>query len=376
MRRVMTAVVALALVVPCVRADDEKKDDVKSPDDQLKSLRQDFMKERTALMKAVNAADKDKQEEMFYSKMGELLAGQLPKFMEFSKANSKNEAGFNALMFVFQNSAGELPNKEMAAKIGGFADESLKALLENHEDKLVSKPAVLESAGDRGVKVLRTLRDKLKSGEGYVRVTASLANVLKMPTERADNDERAAKAVTQAGEAEAMYADVIAKGGENAGLDKLVSAAKASLAELQTLGIGKMMPELESKDLEDKTVKLSDLRGKVVVLDVWATWCGPCKAMIPHERELVAKLAGKPFALISVSCDEKKETLTEFLETEKMPWTHWWDGKSGPVIKALNLKYFPTIYVIDSKGVIRYRGARGPAMDAAVEKLVKEAQAS
>lgn len=376
MRRLFTVFFAMTLVLASVRADDEKKDDVKSPDDQWKELRQDFMKERTAVIRAVNAADKDKQEEMFYAKMGELLVSQLPKFMAFAKANAANDSGFNALMFVFQNSGGEMPNKETAAKIGVFADESLKALLEQHEAKLVSRPAVLEGAGDRGMRVLRALREKLKSGEGHVRVTASLANMLKMPTERADNDEKAAKAANQASEAEALFVEVIAKGAEIPALNSLVTAAKANLAELQTLGIGKVMPELESKDLDDKPVKLSDLRGKVVVVDVWATWCGPCKAMIPHERELVARMAGKPFALISVSCDEKKETLTEFLETEKMPWTHWWDGKSGPVIKTLNLKYFPTIYVIDSKGVIRYRGARGPAMDAAVEKLMKETQAS
>jgi hypothetical protein len=59
-----------------------------------------------------------------------------------------------------------------------------------------------------------------------------------------------------------------------------------------------------------------------------------------------------------------------------MPWVHWWDGKSGPVAKALNLRYYPTIYVLDANGVIRYRGPRGAKMDAAVDKLLKERAAS
>jgi hypothetical protein len=92
---------------------------------------------------------------------------------------------------------------------------------------------------------------------------------------------------------------------------------------------------------------------------------------------MVEKLKGKPFVLLSVSCDEKKETLTKFLEEkEKMPWAHWWDGRGGPVTKAIHLRYYPTIYVLDHKGTIRYKGVRGDKMDEAVETLLKEIETS
>ena len=97
--------------------------------------------------------------------------------------------------------------------------------------------------------------------------------------------------------------------------------------------------------------------------------------MIPHERELVKKLEGKPFALVSISCDDEKETLTKFLEKEKMPWTHWWNSGQGGVLDKWNVKYFPTIYVIDPKGTIRFKNVHDKELEEAIDTLVKETDA-
>jgi thiol-disulfide isomerase/thioredoxin len=175
---------------------------------------------------------------------------------------------------------------------------------------------------------------------------------------------RLVKALVQAGERQPKFKK------ETEEYKKLLTTKYA--AYFIDLSIGKVLPNFISQDLEGQKVELKSLRGKVVVLDVWATWCGPCRAMIPHERELVGRLKDKPFVLVSISIDAKKDTLTNFLKKEKMPWTHWWNGASGGIVADWEINAIPTIFVLDGKGVIRYKNVRGPAMDKAVEALLKE----
>lgn len=183
---------------------------------------------------------------------------------------------------------------------------------------------------------------------------------------KAFEDDKAKEATAYFDRIEKEFADV------SLGKRTLGEMAKGSLFELRNLQVGMPAPAAESKNLKGDAVKLSDLKGKVVVLDIWATWCGPCRAMIPHERELVEKMKEKPFAFISVSADDAKEDLEKFIKDEPMPWTHWWDGSEAKLLKDWNIRFFPTIYVIDAKGVIRYKNIRGAELDKAVEKLVAE----
>jgi hypothetical protein len=97
--------------------------------------------------------------------------------------------------------------------------------------------------------------------------------------------------------------------------------------------------------------------------------------MYPHERSLVEKMKDKPFALIGVNSDINKEKLKKRMEEEKITWRSFWNGPqgtNGPIAKTWNVYGWPTIYVLDAKGVIRYKNVRDDAMEKAVEELLKE----
>jgi hypothetical protein len=97
--------------------------------------------------------------------------------------------------------------------------------------------------------------------------------------------------------------------------------------------------------------------------------------MYPHERSLVKRLQGKPFALLGINSDENLEQLRAAMKKEEITWPSWRnDGStSGPISTKWNVHGWPTIYVLDQKGVIRHKNVREHELDKAVDALLKEA---
>ena len=151
--------------------------------------------------------------------------------------------------------------------------------------------------------------------------------------------------------------------------------AEQELFELQNLRIGKMAPDIKAKDLDGASFKLSDYRGRVTVLVFWASWCGPCMAMVPDERKLVDRMKNRPFVLIGVNGDPRLNDAKRAVAKESMVWRSFWNGTNGPagpISHAWNVRGWPTIYVLDGKGVIREKNVRGEKLDKAVDLLMKE----
>ena len=99
--------------------------------------------------------------------------------------------------------------------------------------------------------------------------------------------------------------------------------------------------------------------------------------MYPHERSLVKDLANEPFAIIGVNSDRDREALKKTIAEKNLTWRSFWDGGStnGPIATKWNIKGWPTTYVIDHKGVIRYKNVRGDQPDTAIHTLLAEMKA-
>ncbi len=95
--------------------------------------------------------------------------------------------------------------------------------------------------------------------------------------------------------------------------------------------------------------------------------------MYPHERSLVARMKDKPFTILGVNSDPA-ERYKKAIKENNITWPSFWDGgkPGGPIATEWAVRGWPTIYILDAKGVIRYKNARGKAMDEAVDALIKE----
>jgi len=94
--------------------------------------------------------------------------------------------------------------------------------------------------------------------------------------------------------------------------------------------------------------------------------------MLPGERELVGKMAGRPFTLLGINSDQDRSVLKKKFAKEKITWPNIYDeSPGGPIARQWNVHAWPTIYVIDAEGVIRHRDLHGPEFERVVEEMVK-----
>jgi thiol-disulfide isomerase/thioredoxin len=114
------------------------------------------------------------------------------------------------------------------------------------------------------------------------------------------------------------------------------------------------IPDFELATLAGEAVRDETYAGRVLLLDFWATWCGPCVAAVPSLREMARKLAGEPFTLLSVSTDRQRKLVERFVAKHEMDWPQVWDGDGG-FSRRLGINSFPTYVLVDHTGAIVYR---------------------
>ena len=135
--------------------------------------------------------------------------------------------------------------------------------------------------------------------------------------------------------------------------------------------IGKQALDFQVTDLKGETLSLEQYRGQVVLLDFWATWCGPCIAEIPNVKRTYEKYKDQKFQIIGISLDRSITPLEEYIEKEKLGWLHHWDN-IGKVANLYKVRSIPSTFLIDGEGVIRKTNLRGHTLEHVVADLVKE----
>ena len=132
----------------------------------------------------------------------------------------------------------------------------------------------------------------------------------------------------------------------------LLVLAPAGAAELK-LWKGGPTPALALKDLGGRDHRLADYRGKVVLVNFWATWCAPCRDEMPSIRRLKEKLADKPFAVLGVNLDEPESRIEKFLSEVKLDFPILLDP-GRRVAKAWEARILPATYIVGPDGRVRY----------------------
>jgi len=132
-------------------------------------------------------------------------------------------------------------------------------------------------------------------------------------------------------------------------------------------------PDFNFVTKENQRINNATLRGKVVLLDFWGTWCPPCRESVPTIKNVKKKFAGKGFELVGISSDDDEDVWRTFVESKQMDW-HEYIDLSGDVLQAFNIDSFPTYVVVDKDGVIRYRqSGYGDTTEGELEDAISKA---
>lgn len=407
----MTLLLPLALLLPTLapaRPVAEDKPKVPTPAEQYRALEAEYhkkMMEGLAALRAASATPEGRKAVDVIWPDSEKFA---QRFFRLAEEHPNSPAGADALVWV-------VSVNDARVRTGGLRRKALNRLLEwghasqvNREKLIAMFRPPLFGADAASQAYMKAVLEKNASRE--VRGTAccalaetaafrlGLASALQEGDVFAEEVRRLETAYMGADTvAELRKADVAALQQEAVRCYRRLAKDFADLPQWQhgTMGKlaalklevlrrpiplgGKPAPEIVGQDVDGKALKLSDYRGKVVLLCFWGHWCGPCRALYPYERAVVSRLAGRPFALVGVNSDRDRKTLREALVKEKITWPSFYEGGSmGPIASQWGVHTWPSLYLIDHNGTLRKKllDRTEKALDAEIEKLVREAEAT
>lgn len=148
-----------------------------------------------------------------------------------------------------------------------------------------------------------------------------------------------------------------------------------NMARIRGVMVGSEAPEIALNDTTGKSVPLSTLRGKYVLIDFWASWCGPCRQENPNVVRMYNKFKEKGFAIYSVSLDQSKANWVKAIRNDNLTWTHVSDLKywQSAAAQQYGVQAIPQTFLIDKEGKIIAKNLRGDALEQKLEEVLKTA---
>ena len=140
----------------------------------------------------------------------------------------------------------------------------------------------------------------------------------------------------------------------------------------KALAVGSKFPDFAEKDLDGKPLSIANYKGKVVLVDFWATWCPPCVGELPNVLKTYEKYHSKGFEIVGISLDSDKNKLTDFMKKKNMTWAQYFDGKRGDnkLAGKYGVNSIPATYLLDGTGQIVAKDLRGEALEEKVASLM------
>jgi thiol-disulfide isomerase/thioredoxin len=156
--------------------------------------------------------------------------------------------------------------------------------------------------------------------------------------------------------------------------DEAADARAARFLNRVELARSRMAPAFTLTTMDGQHISMDNLAGKVVLIDFWATWCGPCREALPHVRRIAQKFEGQPFVVLSVSLDSDAAKWKDFVAKNEMTWLQYRDGGfGGPMAKMFSVDAIPATFSIDADGVLEDQHVGDENIEGKLKKMIAHA---